>query len=158
MKELEVLATALEVEKVELRFYIEAAKKTRDERAKKMFLFLANEEAGHWDEFGKKLIEKVAESGKKPEINKEIVEKLTPEFEDELSEIKAVEIGMQQERLTWEFYEKASKEVEDENIKEIFRELAKVEEAHYNLLKAQYDSISKTGIWMDYQDFNLEVD
>jgi len=158
MKELEVLATALEVEKAELRFYIEAAKKTRDERAKKMFLFLANEEAGHWDEFEKKLMEKVAEFGKKPEINKEIVEKLTPKFEGEIDEIKAVEIGMQQEKLTWEFYEKASKDVEDEKVKRIFRELAKVEEAHYNLLKAQYDSVSKTGIWMDYQDFSLEVD
>ncbi|HIH72083.1 MAG TPA: rubrerythrin, partial [Thermococcaceae archaeon] len=46
----------------------------------------------------------------------------------------------------------------DENVRKIFNELAKVEKAHYELLKAQYDSVTKTGIWMDYQDFSLEVD
>ncbi|HIP88812.1 MAG TPA: rubrerythrin, partial [Thermococcus paralvinellae] len=62
------------------------------------------------------------------------------------------------EKLTWEFYEKAAKEAKDEAVKKIFLELAKVEKAHYELLKAQYDSIMKTGIWMDYLDFSLEVD
>ncbi|MEO2151699.1 MAG: rubrerythrin, partial [Thermococcus sp.] len=33
-----------------------------------------------------------------------------------------------------------------------------IEKAHYELLKAQYDAVMKTGIWMDYQDFSLEVD
>ncbi|WP_048165920.1 ferritin family protein [Palaeococcus pacificus] len=158
MSELEALATALKVEKAELMFYIDMAKKAKDEKAKKMFLFLAREEAEHWDIFEERLIEKMTEKCKHPHVNKEVLEKLTPKYEGEISEVKAVEIGMKQEKLTWEFYEKAAEEAEDEKVKHIFRELAKVEEAHYELLKAQYDSISKTGIWMDYQDFSLEVD
>ncbi|AHF79825.1 ferritin family protein [Thermococcus paralvinellae] len=158
MNELEALALALEVEKAELRFYIEMAKKAKDERAKKMFLFLAGEEAEHWNVFERKFVEKIVEKCELPTIDKRVLEKLSPKYEGSLSEVKAVEIGMEQEKLTWEFYEKAAEEAKDENVKKIFLELAKVEKAHYELLKAQYDSVMKTGIWMDYQDFSLEVD
>ncbi|USS41188.1 rubrerythrin [Thermococcus aggregans] len=157
MKEVNALALALEVEKAELRFYIEMAKKAKDERAKSMFLFLAREEAEHWDVFEKKLVEKLLQKPEAPQVNKELLEKLTPKYEGEISEVKAVELGMEQEKLTWEFYEKATEEAEDENLRKIFEELAKVEKSHYELLKAQYDSVMKTGIWMDYQDFSLEV-
>ncbi|NJE85906.1 rubrerythrin [Thermococcus sp. CX2] len=158
MDELEALALALEVEKVELEFYLEMARNAKEERARKMFLFLAGEEAGHWDIFEEKFAEKLVEKCKLPAVDKDTLEKLTPKYEGELSEVKAVEIGMEQEKLTWEFYEKAAEEAKDENVRRIFRELAKVEKAHYELLKAQYDAVMKTGIWMDYQDFSLEVD
>lgn len=158
MNELEALALALEVEKAELKFYIEMAKRAKDERAKKMFLFLAGEEAEHWDVFERKFVENVVEKCELPTIDKGILEKLSPKHDGDLSEVDAVKIGMEQEKLTWEFYEKAAKEAKDEAVKKIFLELAKVEKAHYELLKAQYDSIMKTGIWMDYQDFSLEVD
>ncbi|ACS90923.1 MULTISPECIES: ferritin family protein [Thermococcus] len=158
MKEINALALALEVEKAELRFYIEMAKKAKDERAKRMFLFLAGEEAEHWDVFEKMFVEKLLQNPEVPQVDKELLQKLTPKYEGEISEVKAVELGMEQEKLTWEFYEEAAEEAEDENLKKIFRELAKVEKSHYELLKAQYDSVMKTGIWMDYQDFSLEVD
>lgn len=57
---------------------------------------------------------------------------------------------MEREKLTWSC-EKAAKEAGHESVRGIFEELAKIE-------KAQYDSVMKTGIWMDYQDFSLEVD
>ncbi len=158
INELQALASALEIEKAELRFYIQMATKAKNEKAKNMFLFLAREEAEHWDLFESNLIRKIAETGKIPVAIREIVEELTPEYEGTLSEIKAVELGMQQEKVTWEFYEKAAEEAEDKKVRELFRRLAKIEEAHYELLKAQYDSVMKTGIWMDYQDFSLEVD
>ncbi|ADT83339.1 rubrerythrin [Thermococcus barophilus MP] len=158
INELQALASALEIEKAELRFYIQMATKAKNEKAKNMFLFLAREEAEHWDIFEENLIRKVAETGEIPAAIREIVEELTPKYEGTLSEIKAVELGMQQEKATWEFYEKAAEEAEDKKVRELFRRLAKIEEAHYELLKAQYDSVMKTGIWMDYQDFSLEVD
>ncbi len=158
MNELEALALALEVEKAELKFYLDLARKTKDEKARKMFLFLAKEEAGHWDEFEKAFLERVAEECKLPAVSEELLEKLLVKAEDIDSEIDAVRIGMEQEKLTWEFYEKAAKEAKHESVKRIFEELARIEKAHYELLKAQYDSVMKTGIWMDYQDFSLEVD
>lgn len=159
MKEIEALALALEVEKAELRFYIEMAKKAKDERAKKMFLFLAGEEAEHWDIFEEKFVEKLVEECELPAVDKAMLEKLVPGTDGEsLSEVDAVKIGMEQEKLTWEFYEGAAKEAEHEAVRRVFEELAKVEKAHYELLKAQYDAVMKTGIWMDYQDFSLEVD
>jgi len=158
MNELEALALALEVEKAELKFYLNLAKKTRDERAKKMFLFLAGEEAEHWDQFEKLFLERVTEKCQLPAVSEELLEKLLVKAENIDSEVDAVKIGMEQEKLTWEFYEKAAKEAEHENVRRVFEELAKIEKAHYELLKAQYDSVMKTGIWMDYQDFSLEVD
>ncbi len=158
MKEVEALALALEVEKAELKFYIGLARRARDERARKMFLFLAGEEAEHWDTFEEKFVEVLIEKCELPAVDRELLEKLTPKYEGELSEVDAVRIGMEQEKLTWEFYEQAAKEAEHDSVKRIFEELAKIEKGHYELLKAQYDSIMKTGIWMDYQDFSLEVD
>jgi len=158
MNELEALALALEVEKEELKFYLNLARKTKDEKARKMFLFLAKEEAEHWDQFEKLFLERVAEECQLPAINEELLEKLLVKAENIDSEVDAVKIGMEQEKLTWEFYEKAAGEAEHENVRRVFEELAKIEKAHYELLKAQYDSVMKTGIWMDYQDFSLEVD
>jgi len=159
MNELEALALALEVEKAELNFYIRLARKAGNERARKMFLFLAGEEAEHWSIFEENFVRKLVEECELPAVDKEVLEKLLVSAEEEnLSEVDAVRIGMEQEKLTWEFYEKAAEEAEHEAVRRVFEELAKVEKAHYELLKAQYDSLMKTGIWMDYQDFSLEVD
>jgi len=159
MNELEALALALEVEKTELRFYLRLARKASDERAKKMFLFLANEEAGHWDLFEEKFVEVLIEKCELPAVDRRLLEDLLADGDGEnLSEVDAVRIGMEQEKLTWQFYEGAAKSAEHEAVGRIFEELAKVEKSHYELLKAQYDSVMKTGIWMDYQDFSLEVD
>jgi rubrerythrin len=158
MNELEALALALEIEKRELKFYLRLARKAKDERARKMFLFLAKEEAEHWDEFERLFLERVAEECKLPAVSEELLEKLIVKEPETLSEVDAVKIGMEQEKLTWKFYEKAAKEAEHESVRRLFEELAKVEKGHYQLLSAQYDSIMKTGIWMDYQDFSLEVD
>jgi rubrerythrin len=158
MNELEALALALEIEKRELKFYLRLARKAKDERARKMFLFLGKEEAEHWDEFERLFLERVAEECKLPAVSEELLEKLIVKEPETLSEVDAVKIGMEQEKLTWEFYEKAAKEAEHESVRRLFEELAKVEKGHYQLLSAQYDSIMKTGIWMDYQDFSLEVD
>ena len=159
MNELEALALALEVEKTELKFYIRLARKARDERARKMFLFLAKEEAEHWDLFEEKFLGEVVEKCGLPAVDKETLGKLIVQTDEEnLSEVDAVKIGMEQEKLTWEFYEKAAKEAEHDSVRRLFEELARIEKSHYELLKAQYDSVMKTGIWMDYQDFSLEVD
>ncbi len=159
MNELEALALALEVEKTELKFYIRLARKARDERARKMFLFLAKEEAEHWDLFEEKFLDEVVEKCELPAVSREMLEKLIVRTDEEnLSEVDAVRIGMEQEKLTWGFYEKAAKEAEHDSVRRLFEELARIEKAHYELLRAQYDAIMKTGIWMDYQDFSLEVD
>ena len=158
MNELEALALALEVEKTELKFYLKLARKAKDERARKMFLFLANEEAGHWELFEEKFLGELVEKCELPAVDKELAEKLGVGEPENLSEVDAVKVGMEQEKLTWEFYEKAAKEAEHEDVRRVFEELARIEKSHYELLKAQYDAVMKTGIWMDYQDFSLEVD
>ena len=158
MNELEALALALEVEKAELKFYLGLARKAKDERAKRMFLFLAEEEAEHWKAFEEKFVEELVEGCELPAVDMGLLEKLTPKYEGELSEVDAVRIGMEQEKSTWEFYEGAAKRAKHEDVRRIFEGLARVEKGHYELLRAQYDSIMKTGIWMDYQDFSLEVD
>jgi len=159
MNELEALALALEVEKTELKFYIRLARKARDEKARKMFLFLAKEEAEHWDLFEGKFLEEMVEKCELPAVDREMLGKLIVQADEEnLSEVDAVRIGMEQEKLTWEFYENAAKEAEHDSVRRLFEELARIERSHYELLKAQYDAVMKTGIWMDYQDFSLEID
>jgi len=159
MDELEALGLALEVEKAELKFYLKLAKKASNERAKRMFLFLGGQEAGHWELLEEKFLGVVIEKCELPAVDRKTLEKLLVSVnEKNLSEVDAVRIGMEQEKLTWEFYEKAAKTAEHDSVRGVFEELAAVEKGHYELLRAQYDSIMKTGIWMDYQDFSLEVD
>ena len=158
MDELEALALALEVEKAEMKFYLDLARGTRDEKARKMFLFLAREEADHWEQFEERFLERVAEECRLPAVSEELLGKLLVNAGNVESEVDAVKIGMEQEKLTWEFYERAAEEAKHEPIRRLFEELARIEKGHYELLKAQYDAVMKTGIWMDYQDFSLEVD
>ena len=99
MNELQALALALEVEKAELKFYIRLAKKASDERARRMFLFLANEEAGHWELFEEKFVEKLIEKCELPAVDRAALESLLVEADEKkLSEVDAVKIGMDQER------------------------------------------------------------
>ncbi|MFA4662372.1 ferritin family protein [Pyrococcus kukulkanii] len=158
MNELEALGLALEVEKNELELYLNLARKVKDKKAKNMFLFLAGQEFEHLKSFEEKFLEFAIEECKLPAVDKELLKKLIINVKEVESEVEALKIAMEQEKLTWEFYENAAKSAEKESVRRVFEELAKAEEEHYELLKAQYDSVMKTGIWMDYQDFNLEVE
>lgn len=158
MNELEALALALEVEKAEMRFYLDLAGKTKDKKARRMFLFLAKEEADHWSLFEEKFLEVPIEKCELPAVDREMLDSLLVEANRVDSEVDAVRIGMKQEKLTWEFYERVAKESKHEAARRVFEELAKIEKVHYELLKAQYDSVMKTGMWMNYQDLSLEVD
>jgi len=156
MDELEALALALEVEKAKLRLYLRLARRTKDEGALKTFLFLAREETQHWEEAERRLLERVAREGRVPdEVD---VGNLVPEVATVESRVEAIKLALRLEKLSWEFYERAAREADSASLGELFRELAREEKSHYELLKALYDSVMKTGIWMGHRDFSLEVD
>ncbi len=101
MDELEALA--LTVEKGEMKFfYLEMASKAKEERARRMFLFLAGEDAEHWGQFEETFLERAAEECKLPALSEEFLK----------SEVKTVELGMEQEKLTWGFMRKLPRSLE----------------------------------------------
>ncbi len=44
----------------------------------------------------------------------------------------------------------------DAGARKTFRKLMEMEEAHYEIIQAELDSITKTGFWFQIPEFNLE--
>ena len=46
--------------------------------------------------------------------------------------------------------------MEDAVAKEIFEKIADEERFHYDLLQAQYDSVTGSGFWLDSSEFQMD--
>lgn len=58
---------------------------------------------------------------------------------------------------TSSFYKEMVDRLEDEPQK-MFKRFLEIEEGHLALVQAEIDSITGTGFWFDFQEFNLEAE
>ena len=72
------------------------------------------------------------------------------------SELEAISIGMELERNAVEFFEKAARESSDPEATEILEKICEEERFHYELLQAQYDSVTNSGFWLDSAEFRMD--
>ena len=156
---------ALKLEINGRKFFNHAAEVTEHEKGKKMFIHLANEEVKHLETFGnlfsqilkdmdwKKFVRDEELRGESP-----LVEKLKANMkrEEGKGEIEALRIGMELESNAIDFFTKASREADDPVAKKIFREIAEEEKFHFDLLQAQFDSVTKSGIWLGSAEFQMD--
>jgi rubrerythrin len=146
-------------------FFIHAAEVTASELGKKMFQFLAAEEVKHLETFGrlfssilkgedwKKFAEGRELSGEAPLIKKL---KENMKRSESKGEIEALRVGMELEKNAIEFFRKASEDAADPAAAKIFHEISEEEKFHYDLLQAQYDSVTKSGIWLGSAEFRMD--
>jgi len=162
----QVLSQAIEAEITGFTTYLEFARQTRDETGKNMFITLAREEVDHYeilrrqfnDAFAGKPIEPIEIS--QTEIA-ELVPKLDPVAErtagaEGANELHAIKTAIDLERAAIDFYTEWSKKANDATVRETFRNLAQMEEGHFELLLSQHDYINNTGHWFGINQWTME--
>lgn len=154
--------------KLEIRgreFYNEAAAMTHNTLGQKMFFFLAEQEVHHLKAFGNLFSEVVRSDEWKKYVHDEeavgksaVIEELVSRMRraENKSEIEALRIGMELELRAIEFFKGCAEKGDDLTAKDIFIRIADEERFHYDLLQAQYDSVTGSGFWLDSAEFQMD--
>lgn len=163
---LEAVKNALEAEKEGMRAYLSLARMTEDPTGKNMFISLAQDEEDHarileeqasllegglgWCSYSARgsEVEKLRPNLKQVEARKRSTEGM--------NELDALRIALDQEKTAIELYKRQAETLADEKAREMYRKLAAMEEAHYDVLQAQIDHIEGTGFWFGIPEFSLE--
>ena len=165
-KTIEAIKTAIQMEKEGFQFYMDAASKTDNEMGQTMFRQLAEDELTHRRTF-EAMFDKLADAATWRKLAAETpgVSEL-PVFKTKSKELQkskgmvadanAVRVGMEKERLSIDYYEKAAREANDEQAGVIFSNIMEQEEFHFNLLQAELDSLQHTGFWFNTAEFRMD--
>ncbi len=160
------LKTAIEIEDNGLLNFLKFARQTKDVTGKNMFIRLAMDEHEH-----RLIIEKQLNNllvGKpliKIEIPKSEIEEIAPKIREKqqrtrgesgLLEIDALNTALDLERKAAKFFRDQEKLVSDPEAKALFIRLAEWEDAHFDLIQAELDSIQGTGFWFGIPEFQMD--
>jgi len=161
----ELVREAIKLEIRGREFFNQAADMTHNSLGKKMFQRLAEEEVKHLNAFSK-LFSAVIHSDKwkqyvdagKVAGNSEVIEELVARMKraEDKSEIEALRIGMELELKAIDFFKKCVETGDDPVARDIFITISDEERFHYDLLQAQYDSVTGTGFWLDSAEFQMD--
>jgi len=175
---LKAIETAIQIEKDGLAFYSEAARQTDDSNGKKMFKSLARDEATHlklFEDARQALLERgnwlsseevaaisPGELERSPifPTGEEIKATLRPrsgQAEVPKRELDALQRGLQAEKDSIAFYSQQRDKTDDPDGKAMYAYLVEQEEGHRTILQGEYDYLTRTGFWFDFQEFSLEV-
>ena len=150
----EGLARALQTESDGYHFYTMAARTIQDEKGRRIFETLAQEENAHfrylkaqYDSYTKtgqpdpaaELPERADLSGENPIFSEGIRSRIS----DAHFEMTALSIGMQLELSSQRFYTEQAKATSDPKTAEFYRELADWESEHYHALSRQNEALKE---------------
>lgn len=147
-----ILETAIAEEKKANRFYLELASQMKEKGARLKFEIMADLELKHYEHLLSYYEEKF---GQKPTTIKEadeftIVRPETPAKTASFEE--AIKIIMDTEQRACEFYKKASECSTDPKDKKIFNTLAKMEQAHFEQFRTEYNYATENTIRFASED------
>lgn len=163
-----MMREAIKLEISGRRFFEHAAETTHNDLGKKMFEKLAHDETAHLKTFGEIFASLVGKDDWKQSVEEEkyadsgLIEELKTrvakqEKQERASELEAIRIGMELERKAIDFFTKSAQETKDTKHKDIFNKIADEERLHYDLLQAQYDSVTNSGFWFDVAEFRMDA-
>ena len=139
----QALKLAIQGEKDSMDFYRKAASVAKNERAKKVFDLLANEEVGHLKSFfqhfkGKEFGDVESFMKTPPDTNNPTYKALMKVLDDETMEKQALEIAMKEEKSVVEQYTLLAKDMVDPLVKAIFERVVKETQGHYDMIEDEY--------------------
>jgi rubrerythrin len=147
----ELIKEAIKLEINGKAFFNHAAELTENELGKKMFhrLFSSIMKTDEW----KKELEQEELKG-----TSDVIEGLSSRMKraEGKSEIEALRIGMELEQKAIDFFKSCCEGTDDPVSREIFEKIADEERFHYDLLQAQYDSLTHSGFWLDSAEFKMD--
>jgi len=163
---MKALKMAIDIEDNGLLTFLKFASQTKHEIGKNMFIRLAMDENEH-----RRILEKQLQhlSEGRPwveiDVPKSEIEKVAPLITDKqqrtagdagLAEMDALKIALDLERKAAKFFREQAEAATDPNARNLFERLAQWEDAHYDLIQAEMDSISNTGFWFNVPEFRMD--
>lgn len=118
--------------------------------------FLVTEEKKH-QKVLESLIQKIFPDFKPEKEGKSLTPRLKLAIEEETPIPDLLEMSMEAEKITEEFYDELSQEVENRGTQEILQYLASMEHGHYFLLKGEYDLCIKDEAYYNREDFEFDM-
>lgn len=139
----QALKLAIQGEKDSMDFYRKAASVAKNERAKKVFDLLANEEVGHLKAFfqhykGKEFGDVESFMKTPPDTNNSTYKALMKVLGEETMEKQALEIAMKEEKSVVDQYTLLAKDIVDPLVKAIFERVVKETQGHYDMIEDEY--------------------
>jgi Fur family ferric uptake transcriptional regulator len=154
----DALELTLAVERLGLTFYLNASKKTKNDSGRVMFERLAAEESDHLRRLQaehRTLIEENEWLRREPTmlpVSRKLAQEIFPKKDllrlqvtDEMTDLQALDLAMDLERRSHEFFEAFAKQLTDPSGRKAFLEFAKEEETHLEELRAEYAAASGKG-------------
>ncbi|MGB9590056.1 MAG: ferritin family protein [candidate division WOR-3 bacterium] len=160
-----VLEHAIEIEKGGMKAYMDFALRTSSGDGKDMFIWLAREEFAHMRLFESMLAAAAGVGSRSFETPASDIQRFMPQVKKmeraeggkaEASDADALRAALKMEIETRDFYLDQSGKADDPKVREVFRQLAEVEEGHRELIQAQLDFVSQTGFWFGMMEFDVE--
>lgn len=159
--ELDVLSQALKLEQQGREFYLKAAEETLDEKGKKMFLSLADDERLHLEIIQRQLhaLEGEGKFVLLPNLSVPDIDlgvKLFPPERSKIQErvgvnpgeIDALHVALDNEIKSYDLYRAAAQRIQDQAGKAMYQWLASAEMTHFNLLMTNYEAIVRGSGWV----------
>jgi rubrerythrin len=139
----EALKLAIQGEKDSMDFYRKAASVAKNERAKKVFELLANEEVGHLKAFfqhykGKEYGDVETFMKTPADANNPSYKALLKAINENTHEQHALEIALKEEKSCIDHYTVLAKDMVDPLVKGIFGQVIKETQGHYDMIEDEY--------------------
>ncbi len=141
-----------------IRFYTEAAGKTRYAAGKKMFLTIVEDEKRHLEMITKLIQgmqftpEDVSPLQRVKTVFESLKDEMMKKVEASKDEMEAFKIAMEMEREGEKFYEKALADARTDKEKALFRRLIEEEKQHFAIFSNTYNHLADTGNWFLWEE------
>jgi rubrerythrin len=152
---------AIKMQTDAIKFYTEAAEKTKNPVGKQMFLTIVQDEKRHLEtltQIFKGLnitVQDVSPMENIRTVFESMKTGMMKRVEATMDELDAFKIAMQMEKEGVEFYKKAALEAQTEEERSLFERLVKEEQDHYNIFANTYFFLSNTGSWFMWEEHSI---
>ena len=152
---------AIKMETDAIKFYKEAAAKTKYSVGKKMFFAISEDEKRHLEMLSRLI--KGLDIKKKDVSPMENIKSIFESMKDEMmqrveataDELEAFKIAIQMEKGGVEFYKKAVSGAKTEKEKSLFERLVREEQEHYDVFANTYFFLSDSGSWFMWEEHSI---
>jgi len=139
----EALKLAIKGEKDSIDFYRKAAANANNERAKKVFELLANEEVGHLKSFfqhykGGEFGDVESYMKTPPDTSNATYKALLKAVGAATMEKEALEIAMKEEKAVVDQYTVLARDIIDPLVKSVFERVVQETQGHYDMIEDEY--------------------
>jgi rubrerythrin len=161
----EAIQQAIQMEKDGYAFYMRAAAQTSDETGSRIFQSLAKDEQMHLETFQKLFEDCIEKSEYEKLVNSSKKYANLPVFPKDLkssgadpdtNDLDALNAAMDSEKQAIQYYSMILENTEDEDARNIIKEIIHQEKNHYHILEEEFTFLGRTGYWYDSEHLSLE--